>query len=120
MDHARIFKGTRGSVAAPHPFEIPARSLSGEFLAPAFRRTLRSPELCPTASDVLMILFSFIFFPRQVLCFGFEISVITKHADFNRYKMVYFMVLQTCIDFGLLEYGGMRLGERAGLKKLNS
>ena len=23
MDHARIFKGTRSSVAAPHPFEIP-------------------------------------------------------------------------------------------------
>ena len=35
-DHAIIFKGTRSSVAAPHPFEIPLLAfLSGEFLAPA-------------------------------------------------------------------------------------
>ena len=29
MDHARIFKGTRSSVAAPHPFEIPLLALVG-------------------------------------------------------------------------------------------
>ena len=68
MDHARIFKGTRGSVVAPHPFEIPLPAfLSGEFLAPAVRRMLRSPEWCPTASDVLMDLFSHSSF-AVVLC----------------------------------------------------
>jgi len=29
MDHARIFKGTRSSVAAPHPFEIPLLAFVG-------------------------------------------------------------------------------------------
>ena len=48
-------KRDRASVASPAPFEIPARFLSGEFLAPAFRRMLRSPELSPTASDVLSV-----------------------------------------------------------------
>ena len=49
-------KRDRASVASPAPFEIPARFLSGEFLAPAFRRMLRSPEWCPTSSDDLGVI----------------------------------------------------------------
>ena len=38
-----------------------ARGLSGEFLAPAFRRMLRSPKWCRAERDVLVLLISFVF-----------------------------------------------------------
>ncbi len=46
--------------------EIPARFLSGEFLAPVFRRMLRSPELSPLSADVLGFIGVIHYMPKHV------------------------------------------------------
>ncbi len=100
-------KRDRASVASPAPFEIPARSLSGEFLAPAL----------PDAA-VARVVFSFAEWFRcfcfhssfsEVLCalWIFQLSIISKyHYAFYSLSSVnakFFLRLMVYFEFDRLK-----------------
>ncbi len=85
MDHARIFKGTRSSVAAPHPFEIPLLAFVGRIPRTGFAGCCGRPS-CVRLRRTFLIL-SYHYFSSMAFGF-FEVDMgnYLMHKDFYIFR----------------------------------